>query len=167
MTKKDVLSRKMSGADSGVLQPKPKKRGKLIQNAKRIISTGEIIVSNHVHDFVEASYIDSNKKKREVFTDGGKEYVHGTLDDPNEVEELFIWEDSPIEEAQQRKVWGTYGKNGDEELRYVRLVDCSSDHLENILAQVDLSSNKEAKDKKMVALYRKIIRNILKGRNCK
>lgn len=29
--------------------------------------------------------------------------------------------------------WGTYGKNGDEPLRYVRLVDCSTEHLMSIL----------------------------------
>lgn len=35
--------------------------------------------------------------------------------------------------------WGTYGPNGDQPLRYVRLVDCSSDHLRNIRLQTSLN----------------------------
>lgn len=31
-------------------------------------------------------------------------------------------------------MWGTYGKSGNEPLRWVRLVDCSTEHLEAILS---------------------------------
>ena len=47
------------------------------------------------------------------------------------------------EEAVYHAVWGTYGPNGDEPLKYVRLIDCSTDHLRNILRtqkQIDPST---------------------------
>ncbi len=39
----------------------------------------------------------------------------------------------PKDEAIRRAVWGTYGKSGQEPLKWVRLMDCSTEHLEAIL----------------------------------
>ena len=49
--------------------------------------------------------------------------------------------------------WGTYGPNGNQPLQHVRLVDCSTDHLKNILKQVGNYSD-----------YGQIIQQILKDR---
>lgn len=39
----------------------------------------------------------------------------------------------PLEQAVKHAVWGTYGKCGTQPLRYVRLIDCSTEHLLAIL----------------------------------
>lgn len=38
-----------------------------------------------------------------------------------------------MERAKQTAMWGTYGKLRSEPLRYVRLIDCATDHLQAIL----------------------------------
>lgn len=38
-----------------------------------------------------------------------------------------------FEIAKQKALWGTYGVNSDQPLRWKKLVDCDTDHLQNIL----------------------------------
>lgn len=45
------------------------------------------------------------------------------------------------ESAKNLAMWGTYGKSGKDPLRWVRLVDCSTDHLQSILKTQRLSSD--------------------------
>ena len=53
--------------------------------------------------------------------------------------------------------WGTYGKNGDKPLRWVKLKDCETDHLQAILeTQMDLDKE-----------YKQTIQKILQARNAK
>jgi hypothetical protein len=55
-----------------------------------------------------------------------------------------------------KRRWGTYGIGGLQPLKWVRLVDCSSEHLKNILkTQFHIND-----------LYRKIINFILQSRKC-
>lgn len=49
--------------------------------------------------------------------------------------------------------WGTYGKHGDEPLRFVRLIDCSTEHLQAIL-----------REQRGGIYYRRIIEAIIKDR---
>jgi hypothetical protein len=37
--------------------------------------------------------------------------------------------------------WGTFGKSGKEPLKYVKLIDCSTEHLEAILQQPYIQDN--------------------------
>ena len=63
-------------------------------------------------------------------------------------------------EAKFETVWGTYGKDAKEPLRYVRLIDCSTDHLQAILKtqpQLDFITSRGF-------TYRKIIQAILDDR---
>lgn len=67
----------------------------------------------------------------------------------------IIFVDRTKEEALYQARWGTYGPNGTDPLKYVRLIDCSTDHLTNILRtqhQIEPST-------------RYIINEILKMRN--
>jgi hypothetical protein len=41
----------------------------------------------------------------------------------------------PMEVAKLHALWGTYGEKGIGALKVVRLIDCSTDHLRNILNQ--------------------------------
>lgn len=54
------------------------------------------------------------------------------------VSHTYIPSEQEINEWKYIVKWGTYGKNGDEPLRYVRLIDCSSEHLENIIKNLNI-----------------------------
>lgn len=43
-----------------------------------------------------------------------------------------------LDQAIQIAEWGTFGPNGDQPLKMVRLIDCSTDHLRNIRKQTSL-----------------------------
>lgn len=40
-----------------------------------------------------------------------------------------------LQKAIETAEWGTYGPTGTDKLKYVRLIDCSTEHLEAILKQ--------------------------------
>lgn len=52
-------------------------------------------------------------------------------------------------------IWGTYGKMGNDPLKYVRLMDCSTEHLEAILRT----------QYQITPLYRECIESIIEDRN--
>lgn len=54
--------------------------------------------------------------------------------------------------------WGTYGKGGNEPLRMVRLIDCSSEHLVNIIKNLHIFGYCRSRP------YFQIIQCILKDR---
>lgn len=56
------------------------------------------------------------------------------------VSKLGITPTEPFEEARAKVLWGTYGKSGREPLKYVRLIDCSDEHLRNIQRTQNLGS---------------------------
>lgn len=55
--------------------------------------------------------------------------------------------------AKKIACWGTFGPTGKDTLKYVRLIDCSTEHLLNIMKQTGWSSD-----------YGKIISSILEDR---
>jgi hypothetical protein len=50
------------------------------------------------------------------------------------LDRVGISPDASFEEAVQQYRWGNRGEYGDEQLSYKRLVDCDTEHLENILS---------------------------------
>jgi hypothetical protein len=60
-----------------------------------------------------------------------------------------------LEVAKQNAVWGTYGKSGKEPLHFVRLIDCTTDHLQAIL---------DTQEKQTKRAYVEIIKSIIKDR---
>jgi hypothetical protein len=60
-----------------------------------------------------------------------------------------------LEAAKSQAMWGTYGKSGVEPLRMVKLVDCETDHLLEILRTQHHIRRTD---------YETIIRSILKDR---
>ena len=107
-----------------------KEAGKLIKNC---IETpdGTVLYSRSVHDYV--SHLDENGKT--YFTDGGLEYVrcsaHG-----DEIHHC-VWDDEPFDKVREAVEWGTYGKDGDQPLSYVKLSDMSTGHIRAVLDNVD------------------------------
>jgi len=63
--------------------------------------------------------------------DGGTDYLRCSV---NKVpfERIVFHENSPIEEVREYWSWGSYGKNGDEDLHYILLKDLTNNHIEKI-----------------------------------
>ena len=87
---------------------------------------GTILESKHRWDFV--GYKDEVTGK-EYFVDGGLDYIRVSLGMKN----LCVTTASPFEEQREAFKWGSYGKNGDEELHYIALKDLSTEHICNII----------------------------------
>ena len=66
--------------------------------------------------------------------------------------------DDEIEKHKYTVKWGTYGKDGNEPLRWVRLIDCSSEHLVNIIINLHIHGYCHNRP------YFDIIKTILKNR---
>lgn len=96
--------------------------------SKLICPDGTILHSKHRHDYVD--HIDANGYY--YFLDGGNDYVRSSL---NEISGTYltITTDDPHSLIREHFVWGTYGKNGDEELRYIILKDMEDEHVEAVL----------------------------------
>jgi len=90
---------------------------------------GTILTSRHRHDYV--THEDANGL--EYMVDGGFEYLRRNVHKDHPYEELSITTEAPFEQIRESLCWGTYGKNGDQPIRYVQLNEMSNDHIKNIL----------------------------------
>jgi hypothetical protein len=101
----------------------------LIRNALQT-PDGTVLRSHHRHDY--RTHTDANGKTYMV--DGGLDYVRRTIHG-DEID-LCVTLDDPHEVVREALIWGTYGPNGDQPLRYVTLTEMSTDHIEAVLANV-------------------------------
>ena len=97
----------------------------LIQNGLQIKSTGEIFQSAHRHDFVEIPGYG--------FIDGGIDYIHSSIMNLDGLNDLCLYEDSPIKDLREKLLWGNRGKDGKSPLKYTFVKDCDLDHLKAII----------------------------------
>lgn len=114
---------------------------------------GTTLISRHVHDFIQ--YVDRTTGKT-YMVDGGLEYLRRS-GNGDEVDTSIVVDDNDFAEQVVREnlMWGTYGPNGDQPLKYVALKDLETDHLEAILReQVNLR-----------LFYRRAMEHELKLRN--
>jgi hypothetical protein len=88
---------------------------------------GTILESKHRHDYV--AHLDANGK--EYMLDGGLDYVRSSANGDEQY--LTVYQDDPHEVIRDAVKWGTYGKNGDEHLKYVAISDLDPYHLRAIL----------------------------------
>jgi len=70
-------------------------------------------------------------KYKDCFVDGG---LSGYIRISGDLENCCVYTDSPFEQIREGFHWGTYGKDGDQPLKYKPLKDLDSDHIEAILA---------------------------------
>ena len=89
-----------------------------------------ILESKHRHDYV--THLDANGKQ--YMLDGGLDYVRSSANGDEWM--LTICSDDPHEVIRDAVKWGTYGKNGDEPLKYVAISDMSTQHLQACLDTV-------------------------------
>ena len=91
---------------------------------------GTIIESLHRHDYV--SHKDANGETYVV--DGGTSYLRRSMNENNPAEDLSVYSiENNHEHNRQYFRWATYGKNGDEPLRQVFLMDMSTNHINAVL----------------------------------
>ena len=100
-------------------------RRQLIQNAVFIPEKNLYLKSTHVHDCV----IEVLDDGREVMIDGGLEYVRRSVHPAERVIDLCLYDDSPFEAIAEGLLWGTYGKGGNQPLRYRPISTLELDHL--------------------------------------
>lgn len=92
---------------------------------------GTILHSKSVHDYV--THLDANGE--EYMNDGGKEYLRRSVN-KEEYVDLSVYSDSPFQEVRAVLTWGSFGIKGDEPLQMNILKDMSTDHINNIVANI-------------------------------
>ena len=98
----------------------------LLRNAIRT-PDGTILESRSQHDY--KTYTDANGK--EYMVDGGLAYcrrsAHG-----DEID-LSVFDDGNHTTRSNTLVWGSYGKNGDQPLKYSTIAQMSTEHIQAVL----------------------------------
>lgn len=100
----------------------------LVVNAL-ITPDGTRLQSYSHYDFKE--YVDANGKTYMV--DGGISYQRRSANGDEVDDSLFLNVDE-FAVIRERITWGTYGKNGDQPLRYVPVSEMSDDHIQAVLS---------------------------------
>lgn len=98
----------------------------IILNRAKCLSCGDVITSFNRHDYVTCSC-------GKLSVDGGQDYLRRAYNDALFVEEMCVYDDDPYEIIRENFYRGSYGKNGDEPLKYVKLSEMSDDWLKNVL----------------------------------
>lgn len=101
---------------------------KLIYNAIQT-PDGTVLVSRHRHDCVIHKDVITGET---YMVDGGLDYRRGIVNDIP-AKDLSIYLEDGHDIVRQALAWGTYGKNGDQPLTYVPLVDMETDHIKKCL----------------------------------
>ncbi len=89
---------------------------------------GTILISRHVHDYVD--YTD--KQGNYIAVDGGHDYLRRVGNHKN-FEELSVFSTDHFELIRNTMEWGSMGVDGKSPLHYVTLKCMSNNHIENIL----------------------------------
>lgn len=100
---------------------------KLLVNAIQC-PDGTVIESIYRHDFVSHTQEDG----RTYAVDGGLDYRRVLFCD-GEFIDLCVYDDDSHEVKRDRFTWGTYGKNGKDEFKRVKLKNMSNDHIQAII----------------------------------
>lgn len=92
---------------------------------------GTILTSRNVHDYV--THVDKITGE-EYMVDGGHEYLRRNV---NKIEatDMTLYDDSPFEIIRENYDWGTYGKDGKQALKFVKLSEMSDSHINALLGK--------------------------------
>jgi len=99
----------------------------LIRNAIKT-PDGTILQSRSRHEYV--THVDSTNGN-EYMVDGGLDYVRRSAHGDEVCMELYSSE--PFEVQREVIVWGTYGKEGRDPLKYVAVAEMETEHLKKVL----------------------------------
>jgi hypothetical protein len=98
----------------------------LVRNAIQT-PDGTILVSRNRHDY--KSHTDANGKTYVV--DGGLDYIRASVHEDQI--SLAVYDTDEFWLVRESVEWGTYGKDGDQPLSYVKLSDMDTAHIEAVL----------------------------------
>lgn len=130
----------------------------IIQNALKITEDGIVtyLPSVNRHHFNKYTFKDGSS----VFVDGGNDYYRTGGDAKAsvnaKVEDWSLDDTAKLPELKKKLLWGTYGKDGKQPLKYILLKDCEVGHLKAILKQSGLGQ-----------VYVKVIKSILTNKRKK
>ena len=99
----------------------------LIYNSVTCLECGETLVSNYTHDFKTCSC------PQQTSVDGGLSYGRYSGKDLSKVQTNYLYDDAPFEVIREYLMRGSRGKNGDEELKYVKLKNIDDAWLQAII----------------------------------
>lgn len=106
----------------------------LIFNSIICLECGEQIISRHRHDY------NTCQCNNQAMCDGGLDYQRFGAKDLEKVQSFCIYDDEPHEVIRKYLYRGTYGKNGDEELKYISLKDMTDEHLKATISYENLKN---------------------------
>lgn len=89
---------------------------------------GTILESRYRHNFVEHIQDDG----RRYYIDGGLSYNHVGYSD-EKYKDLSCYVGDAHNIIRERFTWGSYGRDGDEPLHYIKLKDLTDEHLDNLI----------------------------------
>lgn len=107
--------------------PEKELRLQIVYNAVKCHVCGETIESHHRHDYQTCGC------ENEATVDGGLDYIRYGAKDMTKITKITYNHLDPHDLLRCFVSWGTYGKKGDEPLRYVPVKDMSDEHIRNIL----------------------------------
>ena len=106
---------------------------KLIKSSIRC-PDGTVLTSRHRHDY--QSHLDKNKEL--YVNDGGIDYTKRSVN-IMPYEDLSLYSDDAFEKLREGIEWGTYGRNGDEELHYKSISNMSTKHINAVILHCSMS----------------------------
>jgi hypothetical protein len=109
------------------------KEKQLIHNSVTCLQCGEVLVSNHVHDYKTCSCPQA------TMCDGGAEYGRYGGKDLNLVQTNYLYDDESHSVIREYLSRGGRGIKGDEPLKYVLLKDVDDSWLQAIIDYEELN----------------------------
>jgi len=101
---------------------------KLLKNAI-ITPDGTELESRFQHDLI--SHTDKNGNYYAI--DGGLSYQRILCDGQHDYTDASLWSIDEHSKLINGLTWGSYGKNGNEDLQYIKIKDMSTNHIKAVL----------------------------------
>jgi len=95
------------------------------------------LISRFRHDFV--SHKDKNGKTYAI--DGGTDYARWIGGVAKDCIDTSLYSSDSIEKLREGLTWGTRGKDGIDELKYVLIKDMTTEHIESVLKFIPSVAN--------------------------
>ena len=96
---------------------------------------GTILRSRRRYDY--QTHKDKNGFKYVV--DGGLDYLRRNYNEQDPYEELSVYSDAPHEILREECEWGSYGKDGDMKLHYIKVADMDAEHLRAVVSMKNVN----------------------------
>lgn len=124
------FARKINESMNDLIEKRKTNNPRIIQNAIYSLCDNNYYKSRHRHDYVPIPL-----KEGFAFIDGGLDYIRSSGTNIWLVD-YSLYENSSDDDIYNKLLWGTYGIDGKQPLTWVLLKDCTTDHLNNIIANV-------------------------------